>query len=184
MTRPSVLPVGANNNMTMKRIYQYFSVCVLAALAITTTACSDECDYLDTNTSNPSFGENYPASLTGTKWVRGNGMKYNVFGEEIQGFVESMDFYLVDSVIVKMSEGCTAGTWTDDSNTAKLPTYKYSYSPTTGAVKVSKSVKDDKGKVSDVELFAASVDSISAQKFVMTVVHYGDTPAQTYLVKQ
>lgn len=168
----------------MKRTYKYFSLCVAAALAITTTACSDECEYLDTNTSNPSFGENHPASLTGTKWVRGTGIKRNAFGEDIQGFVESFDFYRADSVIVKMSESGTTGTWTDDSNTEKLPTYKYSYSTTTGTVKVLKSVKDDKGKVSDVELFAAVADSVSANKSVMTVVHYGDTPAQTYLVKQ
>lgn len=165
-------------------MYKYLPLCVVAALAMTTVACSDECEYLDTNTDNPSFGENHPAALTGTNWSRGNGMKVNAFGEEVQGFVESMDFYRADSVTVKMSEGCTSGTWTDDSNTAKLPNYKYTYSATTGTVRVSKSVKDSKNKVTDVELFAGVVDSISSNRCIMTIVHYGDTPSQTYLVKQ
>ena len=153
-------------------------------------ACDDACKYLDTDTDNPSWVKGYeegdevshPETLANTKWVRGSGLKYNAFGEEVQGFVESMDFYCADSVIVKMSTGCTEGTWTDESNTAKVPSYECTYSAVTGSLQVLKRVVDDKGKVSKVVIFTA-VATIG-KKEVLTGVHYGDTPVQSYLVKQ
>ena len=68
-------------------------LCLASALALTfATACSDACEYLDTDTDNPSFVKGYeegsevghPESLASTKWVRGNGLKYNAYGEEIK----------------------------------------------------------------------------------------------------
>ena len=165
----------------MKKMYKFVTLLAVVALGMSYAACSDECDYLDTNTDNPYYTESHPEALTGTKWVRGNGMKYNAYGDEIQGFVESMDFYCADSVIVKMSEGVTEGTWTDDSNSETSP-YVYTYSSSSGTVKVLKRVVNEKKVVSLVEIFSAV--ACSGKKEVLTVVHYGDTPVQTYLVKQ
>lgn len=166
----------------MKKMNKFAALFAMIAVGMGYVACSDECDYLHTNTSNPSYTEEHPEALTNTKWVRGNGMKYNAFGEEIQGFVESMDFFCADSVIVKMSEGCTAGTWVDDSNTESTPCYEYTYSASSGTVKVLKRVTNEKGAVSKTEIFTAVANI--GKKNVMTVVHYGDTPVQSYLVKE
>ncbi len=170
-------------------------LCLASALALTfATACSDACEYLDTDTDNPSFVKGYeegsevghPESLAATKWVRGNGLKYNAYGEEIQGFVESMDFFSTDSVRVVMSQGCTEGTWTDDSNTAKVPSYVYTYSSATGTVEIKKAVQktDANGRTSTSleKVFIAVVTQ--GKKEVLTVCHYGDTPTQTYLIRQ
>jgi len=155
-------------------------------MAIGLYSCSDANEYEDTNTNNPTWTENgsttHPASLANTKYVRASGMKYNAMGEEIQGFVESVEFVSADSVVVKMSQGVTEGTWVDDSNTTKLPRYYYTYSATTGTVTIIKMVKDDKGKVSPSNLFLGT--AISGKQELITIVHYGDTPVQTYLVKQ
>ena len=168
-----------------------WSLCL--SLSAMMAACSDACEYLDTDTDNPSFVRGYevgddvshPESMAYTKWVRGTGLKYNAYGQEIQGFVESMDFFSADSVVVKMSEGCTSGTWMDDSNTAKVPAYEFNYSPSTGQVQVLRSVKEEKDgkvKVSKVTVFTAVVTQ--GRKEVLTVCHYGDTPVQSYLVRQ
>lgn len=230
----------------MKTMYKFAALLAVLASGMTYVACSDECDYLDTNTSNPVMGDgikhpryllefdtlvivknvlvdplsvasdtavfdtvpsfdlsyrfDVPADLSASyvvdttyfsdslfvpipvKWVRGAGMKFNAYGEEIQGFVESMDFFCADSVIVKMSEGCTAGTWVDDSNTESTPCYEYTYSASSGTVKVLKRVTNEKGAVSKTEIFTAVANI--GKKNVMTVVHYGDTPVQSYLVKE
>lgn len=155
-------------------------------MAISLSSCSDVNEYEDTNTDNPTWTENgsatHPESLTNTKYVRTSGMKYNAMGEEIQGFVESVEFVSSDSVEVKMSQGLTEGTWVDDSNTEKLPRYYYTYSASTGTVTIIKMVKDDKGKVSPSNIFLGT--AISGKQDLITIVHFGDTPAQTYLVKQ
>lgn len=167
---------------------------LLALMGTAWVSCGDECDYLDTNTDNPSWVSGYedgdevkhPETLANTQWVRGSGLKRNAFGEEIQGFVESMDFFSTDSVRVVMSQGCTEGTWTDDSNTAKVPSYVYTYSSATGTVEIKKAVQktDANGRTSTSleKVFIAVVTQ--GKKEVLTVCHYGDTPTQTYLIRQ
>ena len=164
------------------------AVAVLFAVSI--ASCGDANEFEDTNTANPSWVDNYtdstavphPETLASTKWVRGSGIKFNAYGEEIQGFVESLDFVSADSVAVKMSEGTTSGTWVDESNTANLPYYEYNYSNRTGKVEILKRVVDEKGKVSKSAIFTGV--AVSGTKEVITMSHFGDTPVQTYLVKQ
>ena len=66
--------------------------------------------------------------------------------------------------------------------TSNLPYYEYTYSNTTGRVEILKRVVDDKGKVSKSAIFTGV--AVSGKREVLTVVHYGDTPVQSYLVKQ
>jgi len=161
---------------------------VIAGLSL--GSCSDANEYEDAQTGNPSWTTNYtdsaeiphPDAIAFTKWVRGSGLKYNAYGEEIQGFVESIDFLTADSCQVKMSEGVTTGTWTDQSNNDDVPYYEYTYSNLTGSVEILALVQDEKGNVSKTAIFTGVV--VSGSKEVMTIVHYGDTPVQTYLVKQ
>ena len=76
-------------------------------------ACEDANEFEDANTSNPAWAGKYndsikithPESMANTYWVRGTGMKFNSYGEEIQGYVESLDFVDETYVVVKMSEG-------------------------------------------------------------------------------
>lgn len=157
-------------------------------LAVGFVACEDANEFEDARTDNPSWAGKYndsldiahPDSLAQQSWVRGHGIKYNALGEEVQGYVESMNF-TADSVTVKMSEGTTKGTWgVDDSGI-----YEYEYIHETGTLTVLKSVKDDKGNLSKVALFVGIAVSGSKQHGdILTVVHYGDTPAQTYLVRE
>ena len=154
------------------------------------SSCDDANEYGDTNTDNPSWVDNYtdslsiahPESLSGTTWVRGTGMKKNAYGEEVQGFVERISFVSADSVSVKMSQGVTEGTWVDESNTEYVPYYEYTYSNVTGKVEILKRIVDDKGKVSKSPIFTGI--AVDGKQQVLTVAHYGDTPVQTYLVKQ
>lgn len=165
---------------------------VMAAFfaGLTITSCSDANEYEDAFTDNPSWVNGYtdslaishPESLTGTKWTRASGMKANAFGEEVQGFVESLNFTTADSVSVKMSQGTTEGTWTDESNTDALPYYEYSYSATTGRLDILKLVRDDKGNISKSAVFVGI--ATTGTREVLTITHFGDTPVQTYLVKQ
>lgn len=163
-------------------------VAALLAAVTFTVSCEDANEYEDANTDNPSWVKGYndstavahPESLANTKWTRGTGLRKNVYGEEVQGFVETLNFEQ-DSVVVKMSQGATEGTWTDDSNTPAVPKYEYTYSEITGKVEILKQVKDEKGKVSKSVVFMGIV--VSGDKEVLTIVHYGDTPIQTYLVK-
>jgi hypothetical protein len=163
-----------------------FRLSVFAAAAllmgISMTSCTDANDYKDSYTDNPAFGLNHPETLVGSKYVRASDVKYNVYGEEIQGFVESLDFVKEDSVAVKMSQGTTEGVWTDESNTEKVPLYEYVYNNADGSFTIKKRVVDDKGKVSKTDIFMGTATSDSWE--MITIVHYGDTPIQTYLVKQ
>ena len=100
----------------------------------------------------------------------------------MQGFVESLNFVSADSVSVKMSQGVTEGTWTDESNTEKTPLYEYKYSNVTGTVEILKRVVNDKGAVTKSTIFTGV--AVEGKQTMLTIVHYGDTPVQTYLVKQ
>lgn len=154
------------------------------------TSCDDANEYEDTNTDNPSWVTGYndslkiahPQSLAGTRWMRGNGLKVNAYGQEVQGFVESLNFVSADSVAVKMSQGTTSGTWVDESNTQYVPYYEYTYSETTGSFEILKRVVDDRGAVSKSAIFTGV--AVSGTPEVITVAHFGDTPVQSYLVKQ
>ena len=86
-----------------------------------------------------------------------------------------------DSVAVKMSQGATQGTWVDDSNTEALPLYEYSYSTSTGRIQILQRT-ENKGTVTKKAIFIGV--AVSGSQETITIVHYGDTPAQTYLVKQ
>lgn len=166
-------------NTIKKSIFAVFAV--VAGLSLT-TACSDANEYENANTNNPAWSGSHPAELTGTKWVRGSGIKYNAYGQEVQGFVESLDFVKADSVAVKMSQGTTEGVWTDHSNTESTPLYEYTYSDATGAIQILQRTVNDKGAVSKTPIFSGV--AVSGTKEVLTIVHYTDTPAQTYMVKQ
>lgn len=176
-----------------------FKKSILAVAAIVMgfsfVACEDANEFEDANTQNPAWAGEYndtlkiahPETVANTYWVRGSGLKFNTNGEEIQGYVESLDFVDDTYVVVKMSEGIipasikNTATWLDDSNTETLPQYEYTYSPVTGKIEILKEVKDDKGKVSKVVLFTAV--AVSENREVITIAHFGDTPVQTYLVK-
>jgi hypothetical protein len=93
-----------------------------------------------------------------------------------------LNFAKADSVAVKMSQGVTEGTWVDESNTSALPYYEYTYSKNTGKLEILKRVVDDKGKVSKTAIFTGV--AVSGTSEVITLSHFGDTPVQTYLVKQ
>lgn len=158
------------------------------------TACEDANEYEDAETNNPGWAGEYsdskkivhPETLANTYWVRGSGMKFNSYGEEIQGYVESLDFVDESNVVVKMSEGVipasikNTATWIDDSNTAATPQYEYKYSSVTGSIEILKQVVDDKGKVSKVIVFTGI--AVGGSRQVITISHFGDTPVQTYLV--
>ena len=141
-----------------------FIICLLS-FGLTLNSCGDANEFEDTNTDNLSWVDNYndslkiahPQSLAGTKWVRGTGIKANAYGQEVQGFVESIDFVSADSVAVKMSQGTTEGTWVDESNTEYLPYYEYTYSEGTGRVEILKRIVDDKGKVSKSAIFKSDL---------------------------
>ena len=162
---------------------------VVAGISLT-TACGDANEYEDTNTANPSFVDNYndslaiahPESVANTRWTRGTGIKTNAFGQEVQGFVESLNFVSADSVAVKMSQGTTEGTWVDEGNTEALPYYEYTYNNVTGRIEILKRTVNDKGAVTKSAIFTGV--AVSGKQEVITVAHFGDTPVQTYLVKQ
>ena len=159
-------------------------------LVIGLASCSDANEYEDALTDNPSWVNGYndslkiahPESLASTKWVRGTGLKKNAYGQEVQGFVESLTFVSADSVAVKMSQGATEGVWVDESNTEKLPYYEYTYSNVTGKVEIMKMSKNDKGAVTKTTIFTGV--AVQGKQEVLTIAHYGDTPVQSYLVKQ
>ena len=168
---------------------------IVAAMAVVAgislaTACSDANEYKDSNTDNPSWIDGYndsisiahPASLANTTYVRGLGMKKNAYGQEVQGFIESLTFVTEDSVIVRMSQGATEGTWVDDSNTETIPLYEYTYSDKTGSIEIKKESKDSKGNLTKTSIIVGV--AVSGKQEGITVVHYGDTPSHTYLVKQ
>lgn len=179
----------------------FLSGILLAGLAV--TSCENETDYDDTNTNNPSFVQNYndstvvshPESLAGTTYQRTAGIKTNAYGQDVEGYVESLTFD-ADSVVVKMSEpstiaalgdGTDAYMWTDDSNTSSLPYYEYTYSATTGRIEIIKNVKSSSGAVSKSTIFmgvavSGTINNRAAD--IITISHFGDIPVQTYLVRQ
>lgn len=167
-----------------------FAAFALVAGVAFSASCSDANEYEDTDTQNPSWVDSYndsldishPEALANTSWVRASGLKRNAFGEEVQGFVETLNFVSADSVAVKMSQGVTEGVWVDESNTVELPYYEYTYSATTGKIEILKRVVDEKGKVSKSAVFTGI--AVNGKKEVITIAHFGDTPVQTYLVKQ
>lgn len=175
----------------MKKTFKNTMIAMAALLTGTAIAsCSDANEYEDFDANNPSWVDGYhdslkiahPETLTATKWVRATGLKVNAYGDDVQGFVESVNFVSADSVAVKMSQGTTEGTWIDDSNTKKLPYYEYTYSNVTGKVEILKLTKNDKGAITKSAIFTGV--AVGGSREVMTLVHYGDVPLQTYLVKQ
>lgn len=159
-------------------------------MGVAVASCSDANEYEDTDTANPTWVKGYtdslkiahPETVAGTRWVRASGLKTNAFGQEVQGFVESVSFVSADSASVKMSKGVTEGTWVDESNTDALPYYEYTYSNITGKVEILKQTKNDKGAITKSAIFTGIV--VSGDREVLTLAHFGDTPVQTYLVKQ
>ena len=159
-------------------------------MGVAVASCSDANEYEDTDTANPTWVKGYtdslkiahPETVAGTRWVRASGLKTNAFGQEVQGFVESVSFVSADSASVKMSKGVTEGTWVDESNNDALPYYEYTYSNITGKVEILKQTKNDKGAITKSAIFTGIV--VSGDREVLTLAHFGDTPVQTYLVKQ
>lgn len=174
----------------MKKLYNILICFVALTIGFGVYSCKDANEFKDANTDNPSWVTNYndsltiphPVSMANTKWLRGSGLKINALGNEVQGFVESLDFFSADSVVVKMSQGVTEGTWTDDSNNEQIPNYEYTYSEITGKVEVMKMVKDDNGKVSKVVVLTGI--AVEGNPAILTMAHYGDIPVQTYLIRQ
>ena len=175
--------------MTTMKILRNSMIAVAALLmGLAVASCSDANEYEDAYTNNPTYGETHPESLSGTTWVRGKGLKLNAYGQDVQGFVESIEFISESECVVKMSKMETTAatdTWlyTDESNNDETPTYEYTYSSSTGDISIIKNVKNDKGAISKVTIFSAVAIGGETQD-IITVVHYGDTPVQTYLVKQ
>lgn len=176
----------------MKLFNKSLLVGAASLMAVGFVACEDANEFEDVRTDNPSWVKDYtdsldivhPDSLAQQLWVRGEGIKFNALGEEVQGYVESMEFITKDSVVVKMSEGKTAGTMgVDDSNTRENP-YEYEYVSETGVLNVMKLVKDEKGNISKVAVFVGVAVSGTKHGDMLTVVHYGDTPAQSYLIRK
>ena len=174
----------------MKKFRNMMIAMAALTAGLTIASCSDANEYEDARTDNPSWVNGYndslkiahPETLANTSWVRGTGIKKNAYGQEVQGFVESLNFVSADSVCVKMSQGATEGTWTDESNTEKTPLYEYKYSNVTGTVEILKRVVNDKGAVTKSTIFTGV--AVEGKQTMLTIVHYGDTPVQTYLVKQ
>ena len=176
------------------------SILLVAALVVCAfSACSDANEYADADTNNPSWVPSYndstvvphPESLAGTTWVRGTGLKYNAYGEEVQGFVESLVFETDSSyVTVRMSEGVTKSdntvfVWKNKPTTGEEFTedlYEYSYSSVTGRIEILGLVKADNGQVSKQTLFSGT--AVTGTQNVITIAHFGDTPIQTYLVRK
>lgn len=174
----------------MKIFKKTIMVCMVALVGAGIASCEDANEYEDARTDNPSWVDHYtdslniphPETLAETKWLRASGVKVNAYGEEVQGFVESLDFVSEDSVAVKMSVGTTSGTMVDESNDPdKTPYYYYDYSSRTGAVEIMKTTYID-GTPSRTTIFTGV--AVSGKQDMITIVHFGDTPVQTYLVKQ
>jgi hypothetical protein len=167
----------------MKRFRMTMIALAALIVGLAFASCNNENDYDGVDTNNPSWtNATHPTSLANTKYVRTAGIKTSALGEDIQGFVESLDFVTADSVIVQMSQGATEGEWVNESNTERVPRYEYTYNETTGRIDILKQSKDDKGKVSKATIFTGT--AISEKQELIAIVHFGDTPAQTYLVKQ
>ena len=173
----------------MKALKKSIFALLAILMGVCFTACSDANEYEDSYTDNMAWGSLHPKSLEGTSWVRANGAKVNAYGEEVQGFVEAVNFISETECVVKMSKGIVPESmknsvvWVDDSNTEDLPFYEYNYNNTTGEINIMKVTTDSKGKVSKTSLFIA-VANIGGFGPMMTVSHFGDTPSQSYLTKK
>lgn len=164
-----------------------------ALLAIGFTSCEEANEYEDAYTDNPSWVEDYndtlaiahPDSLANTTWERGRGIKFNAYGEEILGYVKSLEFITKDSVVVTMSdEGVINGTMgADDSNTREKP-YEYTYTNVTGALTILKETINDKGAHTKTAIFTGVAVSNTKHGDMITIAHFGDTPVQSYLVRK
>ncbi len=172
-------------------IFRNTMIALVALTAgLTIASCGDANEFADTNTAPLSWVDNYtdslkishPETLVNTRWVRSAGLKKDVYGNEVQGFIESLNFVREDSVVVVMSQGATEGTWVDESNTEAIPMYEYSYSSKTGSIEIKKVAKDDKGNLTKKNIIVGV--AVSGKQEGITAVHYGDIPVQTYLVKQ
>lgn len=153
-------------------------------MGVCMTACSDANEYGDANTTNPSMGDSHPESIENSTWVRAQGAKFNAYGEEIQGYVDTLKFISDTEVIVSMSEGKIPESMkptkqmVDDSNNESNPTYEYTYNNINGEIDIQKVTVNSKGAVSKTTLFLG----VAAGKYVV-VSHFGDTPSQSYLVQ-
>lgn len=180
--------ITKKDNIKVMKLFRISTISALVFLFVfCVISCGDVNEYADTNTDNPSFGSPegtlHPETLEGAKYVRAHGIKFNAAeGKEVQGFVESVEFTSADSVKVFMSEGTTSGTWIDDSNDKFQPHYYYTYSSTTGRIDIKKRIVDDKGAVSLNTIFMGT--AITGTEELITIVHFGDIPSQTYLKKQ
>ena len=91
-------------------------------MGLTIASCGDANDFEDAYTNNPSWVSGYtddasvshPESLSGTLWTRGTGLKLNAYGQDVQGFVESIEFVNETECVVKMSKmesSASSETW-------------------------------------------------------------------------
>lgn len=192
----------------MKVLKKYFIAVAAIVMGTCFTACSDANEFEDANTANPSWVDGYtdslkiqhPESIEGTVWERTAGLKYNAYGQNVMGYVESLAFYNADSVVVKMSDVDANGnkinvdadgkaifetaTWKDESNTKKNPAYLYEYNPASGAISIISATTDSKGKVTKTTIFSAVVVTRGeGQPAVLTISHTTDTPVQTYMTQ-
>ena len=60
--------------------------------------------------------------------------------------------------------------------------YEYTYSAQTGKFEILRVVKDDKGNKTNSKILIGV--AVNGKEEGITVVHYGDTPCQTYLTKE
>lgn len=169
----------------MKALKKSIFAFAAVLMGVCFTACSDANEYEDTNTSNPSMGTTHPETIENSTWVRAQGAKFNAYGEEVQGYVDTLKFISDKEVIVSMSEGKIPESMkptkqmVDDSNTESNPTYEYSYNNNNGEINIMKVSVNSKGAVSKTTLFLG----VASGNYVV-VSHFGDTPSQSYLVKQ
>lgn len=163
------------------------SILVFAAIfmGVCFAACTDANEYEDTDTSNPTMGDSHPETIESSTWVRAQGVKFNAYGEEIQGYVDTLKFISDTEVIVSMSEGKIPESMkptkqmVDDSNDESNPTYEYTYNNNNGEINIQKVTVNSKGAVSKTTLFLG----VASGNYVV-VSHFGDTPSQSYLVRK
>ncbi len=167
----------------------------LALLATTAfVACNDANEYEDTNTDpysavtgyNDSLTIEHPSTLSGTTWLRASGLNVNAYGEDVQGYIESVQFIDETYCVVVMSEPdnpssiSNSATWLDESNTDDDPNYEYNYSSANGSVDIYSYVEDSKGNISRTNIMSGSV--VIGNQTVLSIAHFGDTPQTSYLL--
>ncbi len=166
----------------------------LALLATTAfVACNDANEYEDTNTDPYSAVTNYndsltiahPETLSGTTWQRTNGINVNVYGENVQGYIESVQFIDDTYCVVTMSEPedipssiSNSATWLDETTTEDAP-YEYAYSNVTGSVDIYSYVEDSKGNKSRTNIISGV--AVNGNQTILSLSHFGDVPQTSYL---